>query len=112
MGSRGRAATRVSELLLKGTADPDLIAALIQSHPDCVLVTGNYWMPAEHEEAVRLSPIAIATIDPRIAEGYTEDAWRCAVAHRWVHSIQRQRAGLLRRYSVTSSGKWSAKIRV
>lgn len=111
IGYRGRSATRVSELQLKGTEDPDLIAALIELHPDCVLVTGNYWMPAEHVDAVRQSSIAIATIDPRRAAGYTQDSWRRDVSHRWIHSMQLQRAGSLRRYAIASSGSWAPNIR-
>ena len=112
VGSRGRQATRVSELLLKGSGDPELIAALAERRPDCILVTGNYWMPVEHEEAVAQSSIAIATIDPRRADGYTLDAWRRDVAHRWVHTMQRQRPGSVRRYALSSTGAWSATIRV
>lgn len=68
MENRRRNARRVTELGLRGTDDPDLIAILAERYPDCVLVTGNYWMPEEHVEDVRASPIAIAAIDPRVPD--------------------------------------------
>lgn len=112
MTSRRRHAQRVTEMGLRGTDDPDLISALAEQYPDCVLVTGNYWMPEEHQDAVRSSPIAIATIDPRIPAGYAQHEWRRDVAHRWAHSIQRQRAGSVRRYAIASTGSWTPRIRV
>jgi hypothetical protein len=74
-------------------------------------VTAKYWVPAEHEEAVRMSAIVIATIDPRVPEGYTEDSWRRDVAHRWIHSIQLQPTGSLRGYSIWKPGKWTPRLR-
>jgi hypothetical protein len=112
MQNRCRTAVRVTELGLRGTDDPDLIAILAERHPDCVLVTGNYWMPEEHVAAVRASPIAIAAIDPRVPAGYAQHEWRCDVAHRWAHSIQGQRAGSVKRYAIGSSGRWTPRIRV
>lgn len=112
MKLRGRRATRVTELGLRGAGDPALIDALAVREPGCVLVTGNYWMPAEHEEAVRASTIAIATIDPRMPEGYDEPGWRRDVTHRWAHTMQRQRPGSVRRYAIAGTGRWTPNIRV
>lgn len=112
VGHRGRSSTRVTAEQLRGSGDPLLIATLEERFPACVLVTGNYWMPEEHQEAVRASSIAIATIDPRIPAGYAEHEWRSDVTHRWVHTIQVQKAGTVKRYAIGSTGPWTPRIRV
>lgn len=111
VGNRARNARRVSALGLRGLSDPLLIDKLAEHDPDCVLVTGNYWMPAEHEGAVARATIAIAAIDPRRPVGYTQHAWRCDVVHRWIHVIQKQAPSSVRRYALARTGRWSPSIR-
>ena len=109
--SRGRPAVSVYTLSLAEKEDPDLLEALYEEFG----TDGDHWslataddrMPYVHQAAVEVSPIAISTIDPRRAAGYlTTDEWRRDIVHRWVHAMQEQKAGTVRRYSLKSYRAW------
>jgi predicted nuclease of predicted toxin-antitoxin system len=119
---RGRRASSVEELRLKGALDPDVIARVFSFFPDAVLVTGDDGMPAEHATALAAVNATVAVIRPwnRKAadigswegqEHRNEDEWEAEIVHRWAHLMQTQRTGTIRRYSVNSYGYWKPKRR-
>ena len=120
--NRGRRASSVEELRLKGALDPEVIARAFAFFPDAVLVTGDDGMPAEHAAALAAVNATVAVIRPwsRKAahigswegqEHRNEDEWEAEIVHRWAHLIQAQRTGTIRRYSANTYGDWKPKRR-
>jgi hypothetical protein len=120
--NRGRRASSVEELRLKGALDPDVIAKVFAFFPDPVLVTGDDGMPAEHASNLAAVNATVAVIHPWDAEAAdigswegqahrTEDEWEAEIVHRWGHLMQAQRTGTIRRYNLNSYGPWTQKRR-
>jgi PIN like domain len=107
---RGRRATRVSALQLKGSEDPDLLAAIAERFDDWVLVTADDRMPADHAEAIAAVNATLAIIAPARRDWPTH-AWRREVVHRWAHAMHDQKSGTLRRYAVRSHALWRPRRR-
>jgi len=109
---RGRPATTNAALGLRGAGDTALLAALGEHLPDCILVTPDDHLPADHAAAVRSVGVGIATIDPGgRPEHWTQDQWNRDVVHRWAHRMQAQEGGSVRRYGV-SPREWVVPTRV
>lgn len=109
---RGRNVISVYTLGLSHEKDPELLPMLAESYPgeDWVLFTADDRMPFEHAEVVAQVGVAIATADPRRAEGYNSTfQWRREIVHRWAHMAQEQPRGLIRRYSLNSYRKWQPR---
>lgn len=111
--ARGRTATGVAELGLRGSTDPALLRELSKRPGlgEWVLVTGNDGMPNEHPLTfARLRP-TVATVEPEKPCDVTELAWRMDVVHRWAHAMQGQDRGSVRRYSLAGSRLWTPRRR-
>jgi len=78
---RGRRATHVSELQLRGAQDPDLLAAIDQRLDDWILITADLKMPAEHASA-SVDVSATLAIVGRAAPGWATGEWWREVVHR------------------------------
>lgn len=120
--NRGRRASSVEELRLKGALDPEVIERVFGYFPDPVLVTGDDGMPAEHTAELAAVKATVAVIHPWDREAAqigswegqehrNEDEWEAEIVHRWAHLIQAQRTGTIRRYSLNSYGDWTPKRR-
>jgi predicted nuclease of predicted toxin-antitoxin system len=118
--NRGRRASSIEELRLKGALDPDVIAKVFAFFTDPVLVTGDDGMPAEHASNLTAVNATVAVVHPWDKETAdigswegqahrTEDEWEAEIVHRWAHLIQEQRTGTIRRYAVNSYGDWKPR---
>ena len=106
---RGRNAVATSELGLHREKDEPLLRALVErfrSNERWVLVSGDDAMPDDHGDVLAELGVTLATIDPRRPDESEEAAWRRDVVHRWVHAMQIQEPGTIRRYSATRHGSW------
>jgi hypothetical protein len=108
---RGREARSFGQLGLRGATDPDALRRLFALFPDCVLVTGDDSMPAEHADVIAQVRATLATIDPDRPAGYVQDQWERDVVHRWAHAMQVQGDGLIRRYSLGAHRVWAPRLR-
>ena len=108
---RGRNATRVQELGLRGSADPQLLDKVDGQRDVWVLVTADDRLPNSHTEAVHRVCATIATINPEREAGWPLEEWRREVVHRWAHAIQEQKQGTLRRYTLRRHGVWRPRRR-
>jgi hypothetical protein len=115
--NRGRHSRPIEELGLKGAPDAELIQRVFVLFDDPVLVTGDDFMPAEHAAALSAVNATVATIrswrasDALIDEWdgkqrRTQDEWEQEVVHRWVHAMQTQRSGTVRRYGLAAHALW------
>src|SRR5437764_515602 len=62
--NRGRRASSVEELRLKGALDPEVISRVFSFFTDPVLVTGDDGMPAEHAAELAAMNATVAVIQP------------------------------------------------
>jgi hypothetical protein len=108
---RGRDASSVASLGLRGSSDPDLLRRLDSQLDDWVLLTADDDLPDSHADAVREVAATIATINPEREDGWALDAWRREVCHRWAHAFHGQDAGTIRRYSLRRQGAWRVRRR-
>jgi hypothetical protein len=116
---RGRQATSVQRLGLKGLDDSPLLRALDKAlKKPWVLFTGDDTMPYEHAETIAVLGATIATIDGEhkricasksIAMGQEE--WRHETLHRWAHVIAVQKPGAVRRYSPFQHRLWTPRAK-
>jgi hypothetical protein len=108
---RGRDATRVQELGLRGSPDPQLLRRLDAQLDDWVLVTADDALPEDH--ATELAEIGgtIATISPDREPGWGLDAWRSEIVHRWAHVMHEQERGTSRRYGLRRHTAWRPRRR-
>jgi hypothetical protein len=108
---RGRNATRVQELGLRGSADPQLLDKLDSQLDIWVLVTADDRLPDSHSEAVHRVGATVATINPEREAGWPLEEWRREIVHRWAHTMQDQAEGTLRRYTLRRHGVWRPRRR-
>jgi hypothetical protein len=111
LSRRGRDATRVQELGLRGSADPQLLDKLDGQLDIWVLVTADDTLPGSHAEAVRRVGATIATITPERELGWLLEEWRREIVHRWAHAMQEQATGTIRRYTLRRHGVWRPRRR-
>lgn len=107
---RGRNATRVQELGLRGSADPQLLDKVDGQLDVWVLVTADTGCLT----AMRTQCIVLARRSPRSIlreAGWPLEEWRREIVHRWAHAIQEQRQGTLRRYTLRRHGVWRPRRR-
>ncbi len=104
--NRGRDSSSVSQLGLRGSQDPQLLSQLAGQLDDWVLVTADDRLPLEHADAVRTVGATIATIHPDREAGWSLDAWRREIVHRWAHAMHQQPPGTARRYSLHRQATW------
>jgi hypothetical protein len=108
---RGRNATSVQALGLRGSADPQLLDKLDAQLDDWVLVTADDALPDSHADAVRRVGATVCTINPELEDGWLLDQWRREVVHRWAHAMHDQGRGTVRRYSLRRHGVWRMRRR-
>ena len=108
LGHRGRDAVSLQRLGWRGETDDEIIARMAKAFPDGVLITADDRMPKEHEWALVMHQITVATIDPQRPVRFATNAvhWQRDVVHRWVHLIERQEKGSIRRYGEVNL-KWA-----
>jgi hypothetical protein len=108
---RGRNARGIAELLGTGLDDAALLGALAAHDPECVLVTGDDNMPAEHADVLLETNLTVAIVSPRLPPEYTQEEWEAEIIHRWVHRIDAQATGTIRRYSLGGAAIWTPRRR-
>lgn len=85
---RGRRATTIGALGLRGADDPAVLEELTQREPDTVLVSGDINMPRDHADAIARSTVSVCITDPLPrGSALSEDQWRSEIVHRWVHRM-------------------------
>lgn len=102
---RGRRATRVTEMQLRGTSDPELLRICAERFDDWILLSNDRKLPDDHADVVGEVHATIAVV-AQPQRGWHVDAWRREVVHRWAHAMQDQDAGTVMRYSVTRRSRW------
>lgn len=108
---RGRDATRVQQLGLRGSADPQLIEKLDAQLDAWVLVTADDLLPDTHGDAILRVGATVATISPEREHGWALEAWRREIVHRWAHVMHDQEDGSVRRYGLRRHAAWRARRR-
>lgn len=111
---RGRDATNVYALKIKGKKDPVVLHILHERFGDreWVLITADDHLPADHaDDVARLTP-TLAIMDPLRDPGYTREEWHHEIVHRWAHAIEEQALGTIRRYSASTHVAWTQPRRV
>lgn len=107
LGRRGRRATSVGALGLRGVEDTPLLDALTQREPDSVLVTGDIDMPRDHPDALRRSRVSLCITEPRPKEStLSEDEWRSELVHRWIHRMVDQAPATVCVYGLRGRRPW------
>lgn len=108
---RGRDATSVSALGLRGSTDPQLLLKLDAQLDDWVLVTADDALPADHAEQIVAVGATLAIIDPDRMPTWPLEAWRREIVHRWAHAIHLQEHGTARRYGLNRHQAWRLRRR-
>lgn len=113
--ARGREAVALSQLGFHNLEDPPMLLAVSRRFSAVddpfVLVTSDDAMPGDHGAELNKFDITLATVDPRVPEGYTQNSWGRDVIHRWAHAMQMQTPATWRRYSLTRHSVWTARRR-
>jgi hypothetical protein len=111
---RGRAATAAAELGMARASDPELLRGVTRrmGGQPWVLVTADDFLPAEHAGLVAELQVTIATVQAQgRGRGVDEERFSRETCHRWAHSMARQVAGAVRRYSPEANRPWTARLR-
>jgi hypothetical protein len=108
---RGRDATSVSALGLKGSSDPQLLLKLDDQLDDWVLVTADDALPGDHAGELEAVSGTVATIDPDRLDSWHLEMWRREIVHRWAHAMHAQDSGTARRYGLLRHGAWRPRRR-
>lgn len=108
---RGRNATTVQALGLRGSEDPHLLDKLDAKLDDWILVTADDALPGSHAEAVRRVGATIGTVNPELEDGWTLESWRREIVPRWAHALHDQEGGTIRRYSLRRHAVWRVRRR-
>ena len=111
---RGRAAVAAAEVGMARASDPELLRGVTRRMGDqpWILVTADDYLPAEHAELVAELGVTIATVQAQgRSRGVDEERFARETCHRWAHSMARQSAGAVRRYSPEANRPWTARLR-
>jgi len=108
---RGRRATSVSSLGLRGSSDLDLLRGLDARLGSWVLVTADDQLPEDRARWLSSPNGAVATINPEADSAWSLEAYRREVLHRWAHAMQAQERGTTRRYGLTNQRAWQPRLR-
>ena len=111
LASRGRDATTLDALGLRGSRDSQLLDALGARLEDWVLVTADDALPDGQADAIRRVRATVAVVAAEREAGWRLDPWRREVVHRWAHAIQTQPRASVRRYSLRDGGPWHPRRR-
>ena len=106
---RGRMATSVSALGLRGLDDPELLHKLAQRDHPCVIVTADEAMPLDWMDALTATGTTLAVVDHHRSHTYGVAQWYCDVVHRWAHVMPAQPTGTVHRYSVGGHRAWKPR---
>ncbi len=106
---RGRDATRVQELGLRGSADPQLLVKLEDQLDDWILITADDGLPLDHGDTLAEVGGTVATIEPAREWGWDLEPWRREIVHRWVHVMHMQQRGTARRYGLSRHAPWGPR---
>jgi hypothetical protein len=109
--NRGRNAVHVVASFGRGLKDPELFQRLVERTEDCVLVTADDSMPADHGPLMKQMGITVAIVGLGRPSGYLPDAWEAELIHRWAHRIEVQAKGTVLRYSARSATVWRPRKR-
>lgn len=116
--ARGRQATTVAQLQLKGSKDPELLPALATvlaaqgvDVDSWTLVTADDAMPDEHGALLGRLGLAVATLRPwdEVDTELDQEAYKREVVHRWAHRMATHDNGEVRRYWMTSHRRWTSR---
>jgi hypothetical protein len=99
----------VERLGLLGKVDADVLRGIDALDDDCVLITADDAMPAEHGPLLKTLGTTLATVDGRRTPGWGREEWKKEIVHRWAHAIHHQEHGTIRRYSVVSNRPWTRR---
>jgi hypothetical protein len=109
---RGRNATTVAALKLKGVKDPDLLMKLYDLDEDCVLITADDDMPASHAAVVERLQSTLAIVYPwDETRPLPVDAWEHEICQKWAHRMEEQPRGSIIRYSLDRATRWKLRKR-
>ena len=111
---RGRAAAATAELGMARAGDPELLRGVTRRMGDqpWVLVTADDFLPAEQADLVAELNVTIATVQAQgRGRGVDEERFARETCHRWAHSMARQAAGAVRRYSPEANRPWTSRLR-
>jgi hypothetical protein len=112
LNRRGRTAKSIASLGLKGLTDPDVLQRLHDIDPDCVLISGDNAMPASHAADLARFRTTLAIVAPYDASsGLTPNAWEHEIVQKWVHRIESQPRGSIRRYTLSGGRAWKPSKR-
>ena len=108
---RGRDAVSVGELNLRGLQDPELLLRAFKLLPNCVFVTADNAMPAEHPEEIVLAMATLAIVSGRRPAAYEfrQEPWERETIHRWAHRMQEQKPQSVMRFGVSGPRPWTQR---
>lgn len=109
--NRGRNATHVVTLFGAGLKDPELFERLADRDNDCVLITADDNMPADHGPLMARSGLTVAIIEHDRPAAYPLDQWEAELIHRWAHRIGAQPRATVLRYSARGAAAWRQRTR-
>ena len=109
--NRGRKATSVAALGLKGLKDGPLLHKLTELGRPWVLLTADDELPRRWGAVIEETSATVAIIHPTYPGSHSESEWHHDVAHRWAHVLGGQEQGTVRRYSQHTHRRWTAKNR-
>ena len=108
---RGRKATSVAALGLKGLKDGPLILTLAERSDPWVLLTADDELPRRWHAVIEETRATVAIIHPTCPASHTANQWHHDVAHRWAHVFGEQEQGTVRRYSLKAHRLWTPRNR-
>ncbi len=106
---RGRYSRSIDWLGLGSIIDPPLLRKLHETHPECVLITGDDAMPKEHGDLLKRLGLTVATVDGQRDPGWGQSDWKNETVHRWAHVMANQKYATSRRYSPHRHGPWTLR---
>ncbi len=106
LNRRGRRATSVSALGLRGLDDPLLFNELSKLGRAFVIVTADTAMPMDWMTEIEAAGATVAVVDSRHSGEYLESQWYCEVVHRRAHVMHRQPHGSAHRYTARGHRPW------
>lgn len=107
---RGRPATTIPALQLRGADDTPVLDTLTKRTPQPVLVTGDMDMPRDHADALARSSVAVCIVAPPPKDSaLTEDEWYRELVHRWIHRMVEQAPATAYVYGARGRRRWTLR---